>query len=68
MFGKTKPARYSIENATADLDAIIAKANEAFVPTDRVVDLMESRIAGIRARQVAATSLSPAFVSGNLPQ
>jgi hypothetical protein len=66
MFGKTKSTTYTIEAATAELDAILARAAAAFVPADRLVDLMESRIAAIRARQAAAYSSVPAFVSGNL--
>ena len=31
MFGKNKSAPYGIEQATAELDAIIEKASEAFV-------------------------------------
>jgi hypothetical protein len=33
----------------------------------RLVDLLESRVAAIRARQAAGYSSVPAFVSGNLP-
>jgi hypothetical protein len=67
MFGKTKtPATYTIATATAELDEILAKAAADFVPADRLVDLMESRISGLRARQVAAYSNGPAFVSGNI--
>ena len=67
MFGKTKtPTTYTIEAATAELDAILAKAAADFVPADRLVDLMESRIAAIARRQAAAYSSAPAFISGNL--
>jgi hypothetical protein len=67
MFGKIKtPTTYTIEAATAELDAMLAKAVEAFVPADCVVDLMESRISALRARQAATYSSAPAFVSGNL--
>jgi hypothetical protein len=66
MFGKTKSTAYTIEAATGELDAMLAKTAEAFVPADRVVDLMESRISALRARQAAAYSAAPVFHSGNL--
>ncbi len=67
LFGKTKtPTAYTIATATAELDEILAKAAADFVPADRLVDLMESRIAAIARRQAAAYSSAPAFVSGNL--
>ena len=67
MFGKTKtPSTYKIEDASRELDAILTKAAEAFVPPDRLTDLLESRIASIRARQVASYSSAPIFHSGNL--
>jgi hypothetical protein len=67
MFGKTKTQTYTIEAATAELDAIMAKASSAFVHSDRLVDLLESRVAAIRARQAATYSSAPRIVSGNLP-
>jgi hypothetical protein len=66
VFKSKQPAAYTYESATADLDAILVRAAEAFIPADRIVDLMESRIAGIRARQAVAFSHAPRFVSGNL--
>jgi hypothetical protein len=67
MFGKIKtPTSYTIEAATADLDAMLAKAAEAFVHADRLVDLMESRVSAICARQAINYSLAPRVVSGNL--
>jgi hypothetical protein len=63
---KAKKCEYTIETATAELDAIIAKASSAFVHSDRLVDLLESRTAGLRARQSAAYSSAPVFHSGNL--
>jgi hypothetical protein len=67
MFGKTKtPTTYTIAAATAEIDEILAKAAAAFVPADRMTDLLESRVASIRARQVASYSAAPIFHSGNL--
>jgi hypothetical protein len=67
LFGKTKtPTVYTVEDATKELDAVLAKAAEAFVPADRIVDLVESRISAIRARQAAAYSVAPVFARGNL--
>jgi hypothetical protein len=67
MFGKTKkPTTFTIESAAEELDATLAKAAADFVPAGRVIDLMESRIAAIRARQAAAYSAVPRIVSGNL--
>jgi hypothetical protein len=63
---KTKSPAYTIEAATADLDAILVKAAEAYIPVDRLIDLMESRIAAARARQAACYSSAPIFHSGNL--
>jgi hypothetical protein len=62
---KRRPVRpvertYDIPQATADLDAILAKAAEAFVPSDQLVDLLESRIAALRGRQAVAISLASA--------
>jgi hypothetical protein len=66
MFKAKKPESYSIEDATREMDVILAKASAAYVNADRIVDLLESRVAGLRARQAAAYSSAPAFVSGNL--
>ena len=44
-----------------------AKASGVFICADRLVDLLESRVAAIRTRQAASYSSVPAFVSGNLP-
>ena len=66
MFKIKTPTTYTIATATAEIDEILAKAAAAFVPADRVVDLLESRIAAIARRQAAAYSSAPAFVSGNL--
>jgi hypothetical protein len=57
MFGKKSTAKYTIEAATAELDDILARATEAFLSSDRV-DLLESRVASIRARQAAAYSVA----------
>jgi hypothetical protein len=66
MLFKTKtPTTYTIATATAQLDEILARAAADFVPADRLVDLMESRIAAIRARQAAAYSAAPVFASGS---
>jgi hypothetical protein len=66
MFTKKKPEAYEVNDLARDLDAAIAKAQAAFVHSDRVVDLLENHIAAIRARQAAAYSSAPAFISGNL--
>jgi hypothetical protein len=66
MFGNNKSAPYGIEQATAELDAIIEKASEAFVPADRLIDLMESRCTAIRRRQAISWSSEPRIYSGNL--
>jgi hypothetical protein len=68
MFGKTKTqTTYTIKEATKELDAVLAKASGVFIHADRLVDLLESRVAAIRARQAASYSSVPALVSGNLP-
>jgi hypothetical protein len=66
MFKTKTPAACTIETVTAELDAMLAKAAAAYVPADRLVDLLESRIAGIARRQVASWSASPIFHSGNI--
>jgi hypothetical protein len=59
---KRKPApAYTFEAATADLDGLLARAAEAYLPADRLVDLLESRIAALRARQAASYTFAPAF-------
>jgi hypothetical protein len=45
---------------------MLGRAAAAYIPADRVVDLLESRVAALKARQAAAYSVAPAFVSGNL--
>jgi hypothetical protein len=49
------------------MDAVLAKASGVFIHADRLVGLLESRVAAIRTRQAASYSSVPAFVSGNLP-
>jgi hypothetical protein len=66
MFTKKKPEAYDVNDLARDLDAAIAKAQAAFVNSDRIVDLLESRVAGLRARQAANYSSAPIFHSGNL--
>lgn len=66
MFKTKKPETYKITDLARDLDTAIANAQAAFVHNDRILDLLESRIAAIARRQVAAYSSAPAFVSGNL--
>ena len=67
MFKKKAPDLYTIEDSTKEMDAVLAKASGVFIHADRLVDLLESRVAAIRARQAASYSSVPAFVSGNLP-
>jgi hypothetical protein len=67
MFGKTKTTpTYTIEAMAKDIDAALVKAQAAFVNSDRIVDLLESRTAAIRAKQAANYSSAPTFHSGNL--
>jgi hypothetical protein len=67
MFKAKKPESYSIEAATAALDSILTKAAQAYVPADRVIDLMESRVARLRQQQATSYSAAPRIYSGNLP-
>jgi hypothetical protein len=67
MFGKTKtPANYTIATATAELDEILAKAAAAYIPPDRLTDLLESRCAAIARRLATSYSSQPIFHSGNI--
>jgi hypothetical protein len=66
MFKTKTPTNYTIATVTAELDAMLAKAAAAFVPPDRVVDLLESRLAAIARRQATNWSAVPAFERGNL--
>lgn len=62
VFKKSDP----IDSMTKAIDDAIAKAQAAFVDGYRVCDVLESRAASVRARQVASYSLAPIFHSGNL--
>jgi hypothetical protein len=64
---KTKPAVVTFEEITTELDGLLAKAEMANLDRSRLVDLLESRCFALRMTSVARMSLSPAFVSGNLP-
>jgi hypothetical protein len=69
MLRKIKtPTTYTIEAATAELDVILAKAAEAFVPADRLGDFMEGRIAAIRARRLRPTRRHPELCPATPPQ
>jgi hypothetical protein len=65
MFKKTETT-YTIDTMAKAIDDAIAKAQAEFVDGHRIVDLLESCVAGLRARQAVNFSSAPIFHSGNL--
>jgi hypothetical protein len=69
MFFKTKkPATDSITytNIKAELDALLDNAEAAHVNRHVLVDLLESRVMGLRCKLATSYSVAPRMHSGNL--
>jgi hypothetical protein len=68
MFFRKKPeTEVTFATVKAELDALITDAEVAHVNRHAMIDLLESRVAGLRMKAALSYSSASSFVSGNLP-